>query len=209
MKELIKVTEQEGKQLVSARDLYLGLGYRAADYSRWCKTIIINNSFFIKNEDWVTPTINDNYSGRGQKAKEYLISTEMAKAILLKIKHKKKSGEILKQLESTATIHHTQSRFENSFGYILIPILKKLNIDVEDQYHVDKYRIDFYLPKLNIAIEYDEIQHYYKSGKISDRKRQAYIEKKIKCKFVRLDYRLSDAENVGIVLKEIFINKQK
>lgn len=54
MKELIKInTNEEGKQLVSARELYLGLGLNKAVWSRWYKTNILENDFFKKNLDWV------------------------------------------------------------------------------------------------------------------------------------------------------------
>lgn len=49
MKELIKInTNEEGKQLVSARELYLGLGLNKSNWSRWYPTNITKNDFFIK-----------------------------------------------------------------------------------------------------------------------------------------------------------------
>lgn len=46
-----------------------------------------------------------------------------------------------------------------------------------------KYRIDWYIPELKLAIEYDEHHHKYHSE--DDAKRQAEIEAELGCKFAR------------------------
>ena len=54
MNELIKIaTNEEGKQLVSAKELYLGLGLRKKNWSRWYPINIQNNDFFKENIDWL------------------------------------------------------------------------------------------------------------------------------------------------------------
>lgn len=95
------------------------------------------------------------------------------------------------------------SRKEIEFGSILYEALNELNIQVESQYNVDGYRIDFYIPKLNVAVEYDEKQHFSKTNMKKDLARQKYIEDKLNCKFIRCDYRDSDIKNLMRVLKEI------
>jgi very-short-patch-repair endonuclease len=64
--------------------------------------------------------------------------------------------------------------------------LKRAFKDIEmiDQYYVDKYRIDVYIPAYKLAIEFDELQH--ERQKEADEKRQQYIEDKLKCKFLRV-----------------------
>lgn len=95
------------------------------------------------------------------------------------------------------------TRFETAFGKQLIETLAPLGIEVETQKFVcGKYRIDFYLPKYKLAIEYDEQQH--QSQHEADNKRMEDIKKELGCSFVRLDYENTDATNVGIVLSEIF-----
>lgn len=96
------------------------------------------------------------------------------------------------------------SRSEISFGEILIKTLKLLNIKVETQKPMfdGKYRIDFYLPEFNLAIEYDEEQHKHQQEE--DKQREEEIKKSLSCKFVRLDYKQDDCYNVGLVLKEVF-----
>tara|TARA_Y100001934_G_C12060125_1_gene634939 strand:+ start:79 stop:393 length:315 start_codon:yes stop_codon:yes gene_type:complete len=44
------------------------------------------------------------------------------------------------------------------------------------QYGIDRYVVDFYCPKLRLAIELDGINHLEKKQKLKDQKRQAEIE---------------------------------
>ena len=48
MNELIKVTEQEGRSVVSARELYLGLGLNESNWGKWYKRNIEQNEFSMK-----------------------------------------------------------------------------------------------------------------------------------------------------------------
>ncbi len=53
MEELIKITtNDEGKQLVSARELYKGLGLARTKWTPWYIKNIIENEFFKENIDW-------------------------------------------------------------------------------------------------------------------------------------------------------------
>lgn len=59
MNELIKVSQNEnGQQVVSARELYFYLGYESNKFARWAKSKILENDFAIKNQDWVGLDIN-------------------------------------------------------------------------------------------------------------------------------------------------------
>lgn len=53
MEELIKITETNGKQAVSARELYEKLGFAPQHWANWYKKNIIDNSFAIENEDFI------------------------------------------------------------------------------------------------------------------------------------------------------------
>lgn len=48
-----------------------------------------------------------------------------------------------------------------------------------------EYRIDWYIPELNLAIEFDEEQHSSKKNMEADEIRQRRIEKELGCKFAR------------------------
>lgn len=70
------------------------------------------------------------------------------------------------------------------------------------QYKVDEYRIDLYISKLNIAIEYDENNHQNYTYQAQELREQT-IRNKLNCKFIRVNDFNSNSKNVGIVLKEI------
>lgn len=95
-------------------------------------------------------------------------------------------------------------RQEIEFYNVLKRQLDVFDIAVISQYRVSKYKIDFYIPEYNLAIEYDERHHNnYKAIK-RDAQRQDDIVYILKCKFLRLDYRNTHEENSAIVLKHIF-----
>lgn len=79
MKELITIKNENGKQLVSAKELYEGLGMRLKDWSRWSNTNIISNEFFFEHEDWETFRMMRN----GNETKDFVITLEFAKHIAM------------------------------------------------------------------------------------------------------------------------------
>ncbi|MGL5853653.1 MAG: Rha family transcriptional regulator [Cetobacterium sp.] len=99
---------------------------------------------------------------------------------------------------------YNHTRFEIAFGDMLAEALREVNLEVTPQYNVDGYKIDFYIQSLNIAIEYDEQQHFTFDNQKKDFERQIYIEEKIGAKFIRCDYKDSDIKNVMKVIKAIF-----
>ena len=98
-------------------------------------------------------------------------------------------------------------RKEESFIEELTQVLKPFGIKGKCQYVVKKedgsiFKIDYYISKLNIAIEYDEEGHSrYPYEK--EEGRQEYIENKIGCKFIRVSEQKNNLYNIGVVLKEI------
>ena len=95
-------------------------------------------------------------------------------------------------------------RKENKFGEQLKETLKPFGIKIETQKPIfnGKYRADFYLPEYNLVIEYDE--QYHKFQQEEDKQREEEIKNELHCEFIRLDYKKTDAYNVGLVLKKIF-----
>lgn len=81
--------------------------------------------------------------------------------------------------------------------------LEPFNIVGIRQYSVLEYKIDFYIPSLNIAIEFDENGHkHYSYAKHEGRQKR--IEKKLGCRFIRVTDNKSNNYNVGLVIKEIY-----
>lgn len=98
-----------------------------------------------------------------------------------------------------------ESRKEINFLDKLEQSLIPFNIEGIRQYSINggKYRIDYYIPKLNIAIEYDKNGHKYYTYE-QQKGRQTYIEKELGCKFIRISDKHNDEYNIGVILKEMF-----
>lgn len=80
--------------------------------------------------------------------------------------------------------------------------LSEYNLKGVKQYSVLNYRIDYYIPELKLAIEYDENNHNSYSYEAQEG-RQKQIEKELGCKFVRLSDNCSDLKNMAKVSKYI------
>ena len=86
-------------------------------------------------------------------------------------------------------------------------VLQVLGFTLITQYPVLKYRIDGYIPELNIAIEYDENGHIDYSFEEHEY-RQEKIEKLINCKFIRVTDSSTIGKNIGIIIKILLNTKQ-
>ena len=95
-------------------------------------------------------------------------------------------------------------RFETTFFNKLKDTLLAMNIDIDTQKCVlGKYRLDGYIEKYNLVIEYDEEQHFVEPQKSKDIKRQKEIKNKFGYEFIRLNYKNSDSYNIGLVMNYI------
>lgn len=65
--------------MVSARELYLGLGLNKSQWARWYQTNIIKNDFFAENVDW----IGVRHDVEGNKVQDFAISLDFAKHIAM------------------------------------------------------------------------------------------------------------------------------
>ena len=95
------------------------------------------------------------------------------------------------------------SRKEIEFIDKLERALLAFNITGNKQHNVLDYRIDYYIPSLNVAIEYDENGHRdytYESHEL----RQELIQKELGCRFIRVTDEKNDEFNIGLVIKELF-----
>ena len=88
-----------------------------------------------------------------------------------------------------------KQRFEFQCFHSMVSVMFN-GYEILPQYSVDNFRIDFYIPELNLAVEIDEAAHERQIKE--DKVRQSYIEKKLGCKFLRVK------ENR---LKEVLANK--
>ena len=74
MDELIKITERNGNQVVSAKELYDFLELAPQHYGRWCLKNIIKNEFAIENEDYIPLPLMGRY-------KDFALNIDFAKKI--------------------------------------------------------------------------------------------------------------------------------
>ena len=103
-------------------------------------------------------------------------------------------------------IYVLNERFEISFFKLLKEALEEIDVKLIHQYYVSGYRIDFFIPEYNLAIEYDEEHHKLRTKE--DKMRERKISKEIGCKFIRCSYKDSNIKNLMKVLKETVL-KQK
>lgn len=74
--------------------------------------------------------------------------------------------------------------------------------EICEQYPCLNYRIDFYLPRYKLAIEFDENHHQLAINKHKDFQRQVLIENELKCRFLRVNHKddIFDIINKIIIL---------
>lgn len=85
MEQLIKITNTEKGSVVSAKELYLFLGYDKTKWSRWSNRNIIDDDFFTENSDYVTLT----HRVKGNETTDYAITISMAKELCMLAKTEK------------------------------------------------------------------------------------------------------------------------
>lgn len=95
------------------------------------------------------------------------------------------------------------SRAEIEFLDQLEQALQPFNIKGIRQYSILSYRIDYYIPSLNVAIEYDENNHKNYSYERQEG-RQQEIEKELNCRFIRVSDKNTNIYNIGFIIKNIF-----
>jgi len=89
--ELIKIHEKEGKKLVSAKELYLFLGYDKKHWARWYKKNITDNDFLIENIDYETFSTMVN----GNESFDFALTIDTSKRISMMARSEK--GEEIRQ----------------------------------------------------------------------------------------------------------------
>lgn len=89
-------------------------------------------------------------------------------------------------------------RKEISFLNDLEQVLLPLGIKGVRQYKVFNYRIDYYIPDLKIAIEYDENDHKGYSYEKQEG-RQKKIEDELGCRFIRISDKETNEENIKLI----------
>ena len=161
-----------------------------------------------KNEiEYVLNKINTSDS---EERKNIFISIELLLNLCLECKNDKARMFYSYLLDINKDIKfypNCPERKEIKFLDKLEQALEPFNIKGEKQYPINinhkHYRIDYYIPTLKIAIEYDEKGHSSYTYEEHEG-RQKEIEKKLVCRFIRVTDKKSDEYNIGLVFKKLF-----
>lgn len=190
---------------ISSREVADMMKIRHSDLLRKINEI---NKDFKKNkitqyEFWMEGTYVDL---RGAKRKEYQISLKGIQTIIDRTTNTLKNKKLIEfyNLHSSKKIILID-RLETSFLEKLQNFMNGIGIKIELQKQClnGSYRIDAYIEKYNLAIEYDGEFHQQMRNKKRDIERQTDIEKALKCKFIRVNSQNTDEYNIGLIMKEI------
>lgn len=89
-------------------------------------------------------------------------------------------------LDNSNDVTVREVRYEYCFGEDIVKnLFSGYNILSQFPVFEGEYRIDWYIPELNLAIEFDEEQHSTTKNMEADEIRQKRIEKELGCKFAR------------------------
>lgn len=94
-------------------------------------------------------------------------------------------------------------RYEDTFMVKLFNQLGEMGIEISRNSPIIKYRVDAYIPRFNLSIEYDERFHEQATEREKDAAREARIKNRNGSQFIRLSYRDSDEVNIGKVMSVI------
>lgn len=163
----------------------------------------INKDFnefkFDSNIYWTKSSYVDK---KGQARKCYEITKNGCELIIQRSRKDIKLEKLIELTGNMETPIVLSERKEIGFIKQLEEFLSEYNIKGIKQYPILNYRIDYYIPELKLAIEYDENNHNsYSYDKQEGRQKQ--IEKELGCKFIRLSDNCSDLKNIAKVSKYI------
>lgn len=108
---------------------------------------------------------------------------------------------LLKKLGLSSCIH-IKSRVEIEFKECLSAFFLAFGYKVIHQYKIGPYRIDFFIPKINTGIEYDENDHLY-YNELKEEEREEFIRKTMGCDIIRISDKNDNYYNLGIISKRI------
>lgn len=124
-------------------------------------------------------------SKKAQTANPYLFTFKGINVLTIVLtRHTENVIRLLEYINSQETIIVIPSSKEYIFGRKIIYNLFS-EYKILEQYPVfdGKYRIDWYIPELKLAVEFDELHHKWQEK--TDNLRQIAIEKELDCRFIR------------------------
>lgn len=145
------------------------------------------------------------YTNKQNKQQPCYVLSQEGVHILANAMRGKSKRALLNHLKSVgydSELHIIElERREIEFFAELGEALEPMNLTLNTQHRVLSYRLDGYIPSLNLAIEYDEEHHKHNTK--HDKNRQTIIEKELGCDFVRLSELDSNAKNIGKIMAKV------
>lgn len=88
-------TNEQGSDVVSARELYEFLGFDRSQWSRWCKKNIVSNPYALEDADWKGFDIMSN----GNASRDYALTVDFAERLSM-LARTEKGEEIRRWFQS-------------------------------------------------------------------------------------------------------------
>lgn len=190
----VRVVEINGEPWLVGKDVAEVLGYSNPSKA------VLNH---VDPEDKIMEMIPHSQNSKVVKTQTALINERGVLSLLQRSRLRNtQKQELIKSLNLKEKFVLT-SRKEIEFIDQLEETLKPFNLIGIRQYKINSYRIDYYIPSLNLAIEYDESDHRGYSYEAHEG-RQKEIEATLKCRFIRITDSNTNNFNIGLVLKEMF-----
>lgn len=186
----VRVVEINGEPWLVGKDVAKVLGYKNTRDAL---------SKHVDDEDKASAKIHD---GVGNPNKVIINERGVLSLLQRSRLRNTQKQELIKSLNLKEKFVLT-SRKEIEFIDQLEETLKPFNLIGIRQYKINSYKIDYYIPSLNLAIEYDENDHKSYSYEAHEG-RQKEIEDTLKCRFIRVTDDNTNNFNIGLVLKEMF-----
>ena len=140
MNELVKVQQNEqGQNVVSAKDLYLFLGYDKSQWSRWFKKNIIENQFAFENEDWVGFDTMSN----GNVKTDFALTLDFAKRISM-MARTERGEEVRKyfiECEKQLQVPQLPTTYLEALNKLVETETEKQNLQIELDEHKAWYSV--------------------------------------------------------------------
>ena len=124
--------------------------------------------------------------------------------MILVAKAKKKTAEFKINFLNALHIKHSYitDTKESLFAESIIDFVQEAyKLHIQTQFYILGYKIDFYLPEIKLAIEFDEEHHKYCEE--DDLTREHLISKALDCSFLRIPHQLSLSLQLALVTKTI------
>jgi len=170
---------------VNARDLYVFLGSKQ-QFGNWIINRISRYSF-TEGVDYISFHRSMKAENTYINTKEYTITLDMAMVLSVTERHPNgtKAYKIFCSLLGKEIVVRHQKRVEFQFGKVVENMFSGFKIIPQYPVFGNKYYIDWYIPELKLAIEFDELHHW--SNTKDDDMRQLEIEKELGCRFARYE----------------------